>query len=856
MNTATQTPMMQQYLAIKAEYPDIYLFYRMGDFYEFFFQDAIEVAELLHLTLTSRSKSDPNPIPMAGVPAHAVDNYLAKLIKMGKSVAICDQVGLPSEQKGPMKREVTRIVTPGTISEESLLNEQQDSILACIHSAASIGLAYCDITNGSFTVMTLADNTALQNELARLNPREILINEDFQPPDWLSRHPQLRQRPPWDFNTDTATRTLTEQCQTKDLQGFGCADMPEAIGAGGALLQYLKYTQKSAIPHIRHINTMTVSDAIVLDACTRANLELTHNLRGGREHTLASIMDKTKTPMGSRLLQRWLHRPIKDIQSKQNRLDAITSCMSHGHDAISTALKGMGDIERICARIALRSVKPKDFVQLRTALTKLPLLIADCAKLKNKLFDHLSKACTGFEMLTETLIKAIEENPPVTIRDGGVIAAGYQKELDELRQLSQHAGQFLIDLETQERQSTGITSLKVGYNRIHGYFIEISKGQSSSTPDHYIRRQTLKNAERYITPELKAFEEKAISAKTQALALEKKVFDGLIETCLSQLNALQTMSQSVATIDVLSNLAERAISLNWHRPTLTESTGIMIKQGRHPVVEALLDEPFVCNDTQLTPAQSLAIITGPNMGGKSTYMRQVAIIALLAHVGSYVPASEAKIGPIDRIFTRIGASDEIASGRSTFMVEMTEAATILNQSTPNSLVLMDEIGRGTSTFDGMSLAWACADYLANKNCALTLFATHYFELTTLANRYPSIFNAHLSAKQDGEHIVFLHQVVPGPTNQSYGIQVAKLAGLPPKVISNARKKLDTLEHQALSINAPLQNDLFTPQLAAPALVSQHPVLEIIENLNIDALSPMQALKTLDDLKTQLTTEKV
>ncbi len=847
MNASTQTPMMQQYLAIKAEYPDVYLFYRMGDFYELFFEDATEVAELLHLTLTSRSKTDPNPIPMAGVPVHTIDNYLAKLIKMGKSVAICDQVGSPNDQKGPMQRKVSRIVTPGTLTEDSLLDEQQDNLLAAIHGLGPYGLAYCDLSSGTFCVLEVKDQQALNNEFARLSPKEILLADNSQRPNWLKDHPHLRLRPPWDFNLDTARKTLSEQCKTKDLRGFGCEEMPLAIGAAGALLQYLKYTQKTALPHIQSIQTLTISDTLTLDATTRANLELTQNLRGGREHSLISVIDHTNTPMGSRLLNRWIHRPIRSLAHKQERLDAISSCIQHQPEVIQNLLKGLGDIERITSRLALRNIKPRDFIQLRSALRKLPDIMTACQQLTMPIWDQLSRDLDGFAPLYQELCQAIIDNPPVTIRDGGVIAEGHEEELDNLRSLSQNAGQFLIDLETQEREQTGINTLKVGYNKVHGYFIEISKGQSTNPPEHYIRRQTLKNAERYITPELKGFEEKALSAKTQALALEKQCYEALIDFGVQFLQPLQTMSQALATIDVLSNLAERAMALNWHRPELCETPGIVIEQGRHPVVEDLLSEPFVPNNTILSPQQSLALITGPNMGGKSTYMRQVAIITLMAHIGSYVPASKAIIGPIDRIFTRIGASDEIASGRSTFMVEMTETATILNQATDKSLVLMDEIGRGTSTFDGMALAWACAQQLATENRSLTLFATHYFELTNLSNRYDNIINLHLSAKTDGENIVFLHTVQPGHTNQSHGIQVAKLAGLPPQVIEQARKKINLLEKQSL-ISPAIKDDLLTQK--SPKMPALHPVLEALANLDTNQLSPIEALNHLHQLKAQ------
>jgi DNA mismatch repair protein MutS len=849
MNIATHTPMMQQYLATKAEYPDVYLFYRMGDFYELFFEDAVEVAGLIHITLTSRSKSDANPIPMAGVPVHALDNYLAKLIKLGKSVAICEQIGIPGETKGPMKREVTRVVTPGTLSEEALLDERQDNILASIHFGKPLGIAYCDLSSGQFYALEIEDDMQLMHEIARLNPSEVLIAEDMPPPAWLTKHPQLRQRPPWDFSLDSAKRTLCQQFNTRDLAGFGCQDSPGAICAAGALLQYIKYTQKAAIPHITGLKTLQCHDAIMLDAATRSNLELTQNLKGGREHTLAWVLDKTMTPMGSRLLQRWLHRPIRDLAQKNRRLDAINCLIEAQDSTLRETLQGTGDLERILARIALRTPKPRDLLQLTAGLAKLPSLHALCLASSCADIRQMSSKLSDFGATHSTLERAIIDNPPVTIRDGGVIAQGFNAQLDEYRALSQHSGQFLLDLETQEREQTGITTLKVGYNRVHGYFIEISKAQSDKAPEHYIRRQTLKNAERFITPELKDFEEKALSAKEQALSLEKELYAQLIESLIQELVALQTMSQTLAHLDVLSTLAYRANELNWCRPTLSCEPQISINQGRHPVVAQLISQDFVANDVQMNPKQSTLIITGPNMGGKSTYMRQIALITLLAHIGCYVPATSAVIGPIDRIFTRIGASDDIASGRSTFMVEMTETANILNNASAQSLVLMDEIGRGTSTFDGMSLAWACASYLSQQIGALTLFATHYFELTALAATHENTHNIHLKAIKHNEQIVFLHQVASGPTNQSYGIQVAKLAGVPPQVIRAAQQKLAILEQDQLSMHPqdPGQHDLFTPSKPS----KPHPIISQLQQADLSQMSPLQALTLLHDLQDKI-----
>lgn len=868
------TPMMQQYLRTKADYKDMLLLYRMGDFYELFYDDAKKAAKILDITLTARGKSGGNAIPMAGVPYHSVESYLARLVNHGESVAICEQIGDPATSKGPVERKVVRIITPGTISDEALLNERQDNLLVAVESQQTkFGIATLDITSGRFHVLEVENADDLLSEVERLQPAEILMNEDSEYYSLLEKHQGLRRRPPWEFELETATRLLTQQFQTKDLAGFGCQHMNIGLMAAGCLLQYAKETQKTALPHIRAISVDKQDDSVILDAATRRNLELTINLQGSHENTLASIVDKTATTMGSRLMRRWLNQPLRDHNTLNQRQDAIATIItSREFQKTYDILRGMGDIERILARVALRSARPRDLSQLRDSLGLLPEIQATLnddahksqssevaeiatspdgllAMTKCNLLSSLSQKISEFPELHKLLSSAVIEAPPVVIRDGGVIATGYDAELDELRALSENAGSFLIDMETKERERTGISTLKVGYNRVHGFYIEISKAQSDKAPAEYIRRQTLKNAERFITPELKEHEDKVLSSKSRALAREKKLYDELIEKLQPHITDLQDCADGIAELDVLNNLAERAETCQFSRPTLTEKSGINITEGRHPVVEDVIDTAYVPNDTNLSDKKCIQLITGPNMGGKSTYMRQTALIVLLAHIGSFVPAQAATIGPIDRIFTRIGASDDLASGRSTFMVEMTETANILHNATKNSLVLMDEIGRGTSTFDGLSLAWSCAEYLAKKVKALTLFATHYFELTALSDYLSNVNNIHLDATEHDDKIIFLHKVNQGPANQSYGLQVAKLAGVPHAVINNAKIKLHELENQSHEqhhkAQAPAQHDLFASQTPEPPTSI---IVDEMQNIKPDELTPRQALEALYRLK--------
>ena len=848
------TPMMQQYMRMKSQHPSELLFYRMGDFYELFYDDAKRAAQLLDITLTSRGQSGGEPIPMAGVPFHAAESYLARLVKLGESVAVAEQIGDPATSKGPVERQIVRIVTPGTVSDEALLDERRDNLLCAVVAANNTyGLAWLDISSGRFHVTEVSNLPAFEAELARINPAELLIAEDSPLYTQMRGKKGVRSRPPWDFDTESARRALIQQFQTQDLAGFGCDHMALAVSAAGCLLQYAKETQKAALPHIRAIQVDAIEDCVVLDAATRKNLELTENLQGEVEHTLAWVMDKAKTAMGSRLLRRWLNRPIRSHRILGERQAAISALLhNYQYEPLQNILKQIGDIERILARVALKSARPRDLSRLRDGLNLLPELQQALRHVDHAVIQRYGQDIGEFPRLAELLNKAIVETPPVVMRDGGVIAQGYDEELDELRGISENAGDYLVQLEAREKERTGIATLKVGYNRVHGYYIEISRAQSDQAPDDYIRRQTLKNAERFITPELKVFEDKALSAKSRALSREKGLYDDLLDMLLDQLIPLQDSFAAVAEVDVIANLAERADTLAFTCPELTTEARLHISKGRHPVVEQVLDGPFVPNDLMLDSTRRMLVITGPNMGGKSTFMRQTALISVLAHIGSFVPAERAVIGNLDRIFTRIGSSDDLAGGRSTFMVEMTETANILHNATPRSLVLMDEVGRGTSTYDGLSLAWACASHLAMQLSSLTLFATHYFELTQLPDQMKGVANVHLTAHEEGDTILFLHKVQEGPANQSYGLQVAKLAGVPSSVVGHAQKKLKQLEKQdrsnpaLITANAPIQADLFL-ETQPP-----HPVVEMIAKMDPDCINPRQALDLLYRMKEMTT----
>jgi DNA mismatch repair protein MutS len=870
--TAEHTPFMRQYLAAKAEHPEVLLFFRMGDFYELFFDDARKAARLLDITLTQRGQSAGTPIPMAGVPYHAAENYLARLVRLGESVAICEQIGDPALAKGIVERKVVRIVTPGTVTDAALLEERRDNLLLAIAAGASgaYGLAWVDLSSGRFLLSEVPSAEALAAELARLQPAETLIDENVAWPKLVSGLPGLRKRPPWHYDGDAAKRELNRFFGTRDLGGFGVDGMHLGIAAAGCLLGYVEETQKSALPHLTGLAVESASETIALDAATRRNLELDTHPSGRTEHTLLGVLDETVTPMGARLLRRWLTRPLRSREMLRQRHQAIGTLIdSRRHESLRETLRRIGDLERILARVALRSARPRDLSTLRDGLAAAPGVTStifpdrangrtatDERSSRSELSPLLADLIERIGDHAETcalLARAVVEQPPVLQRDGGVIADGYDTELDELRRLSTHADQYLVELEEREKAASGITTLKVGYNRVHGYYIEISRAQSDKAPAHYTRRQTTKNAERYITEELKTFEDKVLSAKERSLMRERALYEALLDTLTEKLEPLKTAAAAVAELDVLATLAERAEALDWSAPQLTDEPGIAIERGRHPVVEKVRDEPFEPNDLRLDDHRRMLVITGPNMGGKSTYMRQNALIVLLAHIGSYVPAASATIGPIDRIFTRIGAGDDLSRGQSTFMVEMSETANILHNATADSLVLMDEVGRGTSTYDGLSLARAAAVHLARNSRAYTLFATHYFELTELAGEFPAIANVHLDAvefhdQKRGEQLVFMHAVKDGPANRSFGLQVAALAGLPKSVIADARRTLAELEHgmhQQAGAPAPAaaaspQLGLFPPQASAAE--------RALEELDPDALTPREALDALYRLK--------
>ena len=915
----------------------------MGDFYELFFDDARKAAELLDIALTARGQSGGEPIPMAGVPFHAVDAYLAKLLRQGQSAAICEQIGDPATSKGPVERRVTRIVTPGTVTDEALLEDHHENLLAAVHWAVSLGgapdddaknsfgIAWLDLGSGRFSVLLAPGEEALGAELERLKPAELLVSEELRPPPLLREYPGLRRQPPWYFEPDSGQRLLCKQFGTRDLAGFGC-DSPLLIAAAGSLLQYARDTQRSELPHIQGLRVQRREESLILDAVTRRNLEISESLGHTPQNTLAGVMDRTKTPMGSRLLRRWFGYPLRNHRILHRRHQCVASLLGrHEAEAARALLGEVGDMERILGRVALGSARPRDLAQLRRGLGILPGLrealaplvaqgatpldksTSPCAapippdtdisldnrqpsigstgedsrrtlpcaapippateSLDNRqpsigstgednrrtlpcaapLLTELLAAMGDYPELHALLARAIVESPPVLARDGGVIAQGFDTELDELRTLGNDAGQLLVEMERREREHTGIGNLKVGYNRVHGYYIELSRAQADRAPDHYTRRQTLKGVERYITPELKGFEDKVLSARERALVRERALYASLLDQLGEHLPALQRSAGALAQMDVLINLAERAGELDLRAPQLSDAPGIRITAGRHPVVEQVLTDPFVVNDLDLSGERRMLIITGPNMGGKSTYMRQAALIVLLSSVGSFVPAQKAVIGPVDRIFTRIGATDDLAGGRSTFMVEMTETANILHNATEQSLVLMDEIGRGTSTYDGLALAFASAMHLAERTRAFTLFATHYFELTDLPTRVGSVANVHLDAVEHGHRIVFLHQVKEGPADRSYGLQVAALAGVPPDVLDRAREMLAELESggHGRALPAPESAPKSDTAHAQLALFHEDPnqaIARAVAAIDPDALSPRQALKILYQLK--------
>ncbi len=865
---------MKQFFAAKAEYPDLLLFFRMGDFYELFYDDARKAARLLDITLTQRGNSGGAPIPMAGVPHHAYESYLARLVAMGESVAICEQIGDPALAKGLVERKVVRIVTPGTVTDEALLNERRDTLLMAIARGRSgYGLAWADLAGGRLLVNEVDSDDALEAELARLEPAEILLaDEDGWPPFISTRH-GIRRRAPWLFDADSGRRQLLQFFNVRDLNGFGIETLTRATGAAAALLGYVEETQKQRLPHLTSIATEASTEAIAMNAATRRHLELDTRIDGDHRNTLLGVLDSTITPMGGRLLRRWLHRPLRDRRVLGERHQAVEALIEGGLELpLRESFRALGDVERILTRVALRSARPRDLSTLRDTLGALPRIrahlqgSADQSSLRTAAIASSPRLQALLQELGEHaataahLQAAVATHPSLKLGDGGVIADGFDAELDELRTLSTHADQFLIDLEARERERSGIATLKVGYNRVHGYYIEISKGQAERAPVHYTRRQTLTNAERYITEELKSFEDKVLSARERSLSREKLLYEGLLDALNEVLDALKRCAAALAELDVLAAFAERAQALDWTKPELVDAPGLCIERGRHPVVEAVREEPFEPNDLRLDETRRTLIITGPNMGGKSTYMRQNALIVLLAHIGSFVPAARACLGPVDRILTRIGAGDDLARGQSTFMVEMAETSYILHNATPQSLVLMDEIGRGTSTYDGLALADAVARHLAGVNRCYTLFATHYFELTALANESveggaSGIANVHLDAvehhdRERGDVLVFMHAVKDGPADRSFGLQVAALAGLPRSTVAQARRRLAELELRGRqtqasamaphTLDAPQQTTLFPPPQSA--------ALDALGAIDPDELTPKQALEALYRLK--------
>ena len=854
------TPMMQQYMSVKMQHPHSLMFYRMGDFYELFFEDAHKAAKILGITLTHRGKANGQPIPMAGVPFHAAEGYLARLVKKGETVVICEQIGEVTG-KGPVERGVVRIITPGTLTDDALLGAHQTSNLValCVHQQ-QIGIALLDLSAGLFKVQQIDyDLSQLAIELARLMPSEIVIDENLQDQALVEHLKQqldvpISKRPNVDFNQNNAQKTLCDQFAVSTLSGFGIDHLPLAKAAAAALIHYAKETQKTALPHIRTIQLEQSSDFIALDPVTRRNLELIEPLF---EHgtSLFQLINDCQTAMGGRLLSRTLMQPLRDTAILDERLDATQALLEGFHESpVRLVLKEISDIERVLSRIALGSARPRDLVQLRQACAQIPFLRHALQPLlsqqNSKLLQQLNQELGDFHGLHQRLMSAIVENPPVLLRDGNVIAEGFDTELDELRKIRDHAGQFLIDLEIKEREQSGIPTLKIGYNRVSGYYIELTRAQAEQAPEHYIRRQTLKNAERYITPELKAFEDKVLSSESRALAREKMLFEMLLDELRQDIGNLQMMSSAIAQIDLLANFAHQARLRNWARPKFSPEIGVKIVAGRHPVVEALSKTAFTPNDTQLDYQHRMAIITGPNMGGKSTFMRQTALIALLAYCGSYVPAQSTTLGPIDRIFTRIGSADDLSTGKSTFMVEMTETSQILHHATSQSLVLMDEVGRGTSTYDGLSLAWACVLDLTKRIQCLCLFATHYFELTEL-DKESGIDNYHVTAKELNGNLILLHKVQHGPASQSHGLQVAKLAGIPAAVIKEAQHRLKILEKQHQTKPQSPQHDLFAmPEIIEKVIEIEKPsaALELLEDLDVDNLSPREALQQLYALK--------
>ncbi len=847
------TPMMQQFLTIKAQHPNILLFYRMGDFYELFFEDAVKASKWLGITLTQRGKSNGDPIPMAGVPYHAVDNYLAKLVRQGKSIAICEQIGDPATSKGPVERKVVRIITPGTLTEESLLDEKTDNLIASCYSLKLskpsrelFGLAWMDISTNRFNCAEFDSFELLNNELARINPSEVLVpsklRDSFENSQLL-----LKQEEDWQFDYSQNYQKLLQHFNVSNLEGFGCEELQAGICSAGCLLNYVKHTQQSSLSFIKTINHSDNHGLLHLNTFTRKHLEITENIFGQNDKTLFNVINQTNTSMGTRLLKSWLHSPLRESSIINARLNSVEALTSHNEiDQLAQSLVHIKDMQRLLTRIAILSARPRDLTGLRESLQALPDIKSWLLKSKQPVLEDIGQQLTLHTRTKELLEKSVFDNPPVVLRDGNVIKTGFNKELDQLRSLSGNAEQLLDDMEQREKQSTGITHLKVGYNRVHGFYIEISKSQSDLAPIHYTRRQTLKNAERFITPELKTLEDKVLSSQSEALALEKKLYQQLLDTLQIDVDDLMFTAETIARLDVLYSFAKTAIDHQYIKPKFVKNRALNINKGRHPVVENYQNDPFIPNDVLFHKDINSKLITGPNMGGKSTYMRMTAIIVLLAHCGSFVPAQSAELSLMDSIYTRIGASDDLAGGRSTFMVEMSETANILNNATHSSLVLLDEIGRGTSTFDGLALASATLSHLSEKIQPLTLFATHYFELTELADKTQTIENCHFGAIQHGDSLILDHQIHSGPTSKSYGLHVAKLAGVP----SAVTKKAEAIQIELESNGKVVKDDNDVQNLVKIGLKpieTLDPRLKILENTDPNDLSPKEALALVFEL---------
>ncbi len=848
MNETSHPPMIRQYLSIKADYPNDLLFYRMGDFYELFFEDAVVAADLLEITLTSRGKNRGTPIPMCGVPFHAVDNYLSRLVAMGRSAVICEQVGDPNATRGPVERRVQRIVTPGTLTEESLLDATHESVLMAINTYAAkhhyAGVAWINLSTGLFSVAATRSRTELSTLVDSVRPTEVLVPEGAKE-KWDNATP--RQLDPLRFDSALGTSMLANHFGTKDLTGFGIAKLDLVVGAAAAALTYAQEACRQPLDFIEAIRLHSDSSILHMDAQTRRNLEIDRRIQSSDQHgTLFDVVDFTATPMGSRLVRHWLNEPCRDIEIVRARHEVVEGLLEQRmSDSLAKTLRPVGDLQRIVTRIAMGTATPRDLVRTKVAIQchSQVLELIEKLDLPNEI-EALAQH-SGLNKVRNLIERAIVDEPPATSREGGMIAQGFDAALDELRAVRSEASNYLQDLEQRERDRTGVPTLRVGHNRVHGYYIELTRAQSSEVPDDYVRRQTLKNTERFVTQELWEFEEKYLRSESDALEREKRLYADLVATIGESAKQLRQAADALARIDVLNGFAEAAREHGYIRPEFTDSSSLSIEDGKHPVLSAGPGLDFVPNSIDMHEFRRMLVVTGPNMGGKSTYMRQTALIVILAYAGSFVPAKRAVIGPIDGIFTRIGASDDLSGGQSTFMVEMTETANILHNATSSSLVLLDEIGRGTSTYDGLALALAIAHSMAQTVRAFTLFSTHYFELTALAQKLETVHNVHLNAVEHNRKVVFLHSVEDGPASQSYGIHVARLAGIPGRVLQHARNQLHKLEQLAIKSGESNYIDLFEEHLEHEDY--DHPAIERLRQTDLDELSPRAAHELLYEL---------